>query len=379
MTVAETEEGRRWAESRIKTLTGGDPIRARFMRQDEFRVSCRSSSLLISGNHKPGLRSVDEAIRRRFHLIPFTVTIPPDERDPDLAEKLKSRMAGDPRLDDRRLPCLAARSASTRRPPCATRPRPISTPRTRSPRGWRNAASRKPPPSKPAAALFNSWSAWATAAGEHVGTRVPLPRRARSARVRAVQAEGRQPRFQRVADHPKAHNPSLERPMRKNPMKSTRVPLLPPASGYRRHARARDNGETGIRWHKWHQPLESGVTPWVFSRARRISTSRQAGPGPTRRRHGSPAARRSTRPTRWRSSSSANGAAAGLRLVVPPELRARFDSQRWKLTQAQWHGGLEDVVREAGRMAKAWRALDAAAEAAGAAPLSPEVWELSLA
>src|SRR3954451_14607327 len=48
-----------------------------------------------------------------------------------------------------------------------------------------------------------------------------------------------------------------------------------------------------------------------------------------------------------------------LRLVVPPELRARFDSQRWKLLQAQWHGTLEDLVREASRMAKAWRALDA--------------------
>jgi len=67
-----------------------------------------------------------------------------------------------------------------------------------------------------------------------------------------------------------------------------------------------------------------------------------------------------------------------LRLVVPPELRARFDRQRWKLLQAQWHGGLDDVVREAGRMARAWRALDAAAEAAGASPLSPEVWELAL-
>ena len=89
VTVAETEEGRRWAESRIKTLTGGDPIRARFMRQDEFEFQPQLK-LLISGNHKPGLRSVDEAIRRRFHLIPFVITIPPDERDPDLAEKLKS-------------------------------------------------------------------------------------------------------------------------------------------------------------------------------------------------------------------------------------------------------------------------------------------------
>jgi phage/plasmid-associated DNA primase len=29
------------------------------------------------------------AIQRRFHLIPFAVTIPPEERDADLAEKLK--------------------------------------------------------------------------------------------------------------------------------------------------------------------------------------------------------------------------------------------------------------------------------------------------
>ena len=67
-----------------------------------------------------------------------------------------------------------------------------------------------------------------------------------------------------------------------------------------------------------------------------------------------------------------------LRLVVSTELRARFDSQRWKLLQAQWHGTLGDLVREAGHMTKAWRALNTAAEAAGAAPLSPEVWELAL-
>jgi putative DNA primase/helicase len=36
VTATETEEGRRWAESRIKALTGGDKIAARFMRQDFF-------------------------------------------------------------------------------------------------------------------------------------------------------------------------------------------------------------------------------------------------------------------------------------------------------------------------------------------------------
>ena len=63
--AVETEEGRRWAESKIKALTGGDKISARFMRQDFFEFTPQFK-LLIAGNHKPGLRSVDEAIRRRL-------------------------------------------------------------------------------------------------------------------------------------------------------------------------------------------------------------------------------------------------------------------------------------------------------------------------
>ena len=40
------------------------------------------------------MRSVDEAIRRRFHLVPFTVTVPPEKRDPNLAEHLKAEWPG---------------------------------------------------------------------------------------------------------------------------------------------------------------------------------------------------------------------------------------------------------------------------------------------
>jgi putative DNA primase/helicase len=93
VTATETEEGRRWAESKIKALTGGDMITARFMRQDFFEY-LPAFKLLIVGNHKPSLRSVDEAIRRRFHLIPFCVTIPPDDRDPDLVDKLEQEWPG---------------------------------------------------------------------------------------------------------------------------------------------------------------------------------------------------------------------------------------------------------------------------------------------
>jgi len=93
VTAIETEDGTRWAESKIKSLTGGDRISARFMRQDFFEY-LPQFKLIVAGNHKPGLRSVDEAIRRRLHLVPFTVTIPEHERDPELGEKLKAESPG---------------------------------------------------------------------------------------------------------------------------------------------------------------------------------------------------------------------------------------------------------------------------------------------
>lgn len=70
VTASETEEGRLWAEARIKQLTGGDPITARFMRQDFFTYQPQFK-LLIVGNHAPRLHNVDEAMRRRFVIIPF--------------------------------------------------------------------------------------------------------------------------------------------------------------------------------------------------------------------------------------------------------------------------------------------------------------------
>ena len=93
VTAFETEDGRRWAESKLKALTGGDRVAARFMRQDFFEF-VPQFKLLIAGNHKPRLRAVDEAMRRRFNLVPFTVTIPEPERDKDLAEKLRDEWPG---------------------------------------------------------------------------------------------------------------------------------------------------------------------------------------------------------------------------------------------------------------------------------------------
>ena len=168
VTAVETEEGRRWAESQIKTLTGGDRITARFMRQDFFEY-IPQFKLLIAGNHKPGLRSVDEAIRRRFHLIPFTVTIPPNERDPDLSEKLKNEWPGilawmiegcldwqQPGLAPPKVVTAATDAYLEGQDAIAAW---IEEGASLDPNGWESTTN-----------LFASWTAWSTKAGEYTGT-----------------------------------------------------------------------------------------------------------------------------------------------------------------------------------------------------------------
>jgi len=87
VTASETEEGKAWAEARIKALTGGDPITARFMRQDNFTFRPQFK-LTIAGNHAPALRNVDDAMRRRFNIAPFVLK--PTNPDRELEEKLKA-------------------------------------------------------------------------------------------------------------------------------------------------------------------------------------------------------------------------------------------------------------------------------------------------
>ncbi|PKO55401.1 MAG: hypothetical protein CVU28_06575 [Betaproteobacteria bacterium HGW-Betaproteobacteria-21] len=60
---------------------------ARFMRGDFFDFAPQLT-LMIAGNNMPSFKGVDEAIRARVVLVPFTVTIPPERRDQKLPEKL---------------------------------------------------------------------------------------------------------------------------------------------------------------------------------------------------------------------------------------------------------------------------------------------------
>jgi len=91
VTSVETQEGRAWDTQRVKSLTGGDMISARFMRQDffDFRPTFK---IMIVGNHEPEIKGVDEAMMRRLRVVPFEHS--PDEVDRLLGEKLKAEWPG---------------------------------------------------------------------------------------------------------------------------------------------------------------------------------------------------------------------------------------------------------------------------------------------
>jgi putative DNA primase/helicase len=86
--ASETEEGRHWNEQRLKELTGGQVITARFMRQDNFTFLPTFKPIII-GNHRPHFKRVDEAIRRRLHLVSFNATVSAKEKNVRLGDKLR--------------------------------------------------------------------------------------------------------------------------------------------------------------------------------------------------------------------------------------------------------------------------------------------------
>jgi putative DNA primase/helicase len=89
----ESDQGRRLAEGTIKRLTGGDAITARRMREDFWSFE-PSHSLVMVTNHAPVVTGTDEGIWRRLRIVPFEIVIPPDERDPDLPDRLDEERDG---------------------------------------------------------------------------------------------------------------------------------------------------------------------------------------------------------------------------------------------------------------------------------------------
>lgn len=89
----ETDEGRALAEALMKTLTGGDKITARFLYKNSFSFE-PTFKIWLAANHKPVVRNNDHGVWRRIKLVPFTEHIAPEERDPQLAQKLAAELPG---------------------------------------------------------------------------------------------------------------------------------------------------------------------------------------------------------------------------------------------------------------------------------------------
>ncbi len=90
---SEIEEGAKFAESRVKDLTGQDTLTGRFLYSSPFDFK-PTHKLWIFGNHKPDVRGNDLGIWRRMRLIPFTVQIEKSKIDKRLPSKLVAELPG---------------------------------------------------------------------------------------------------------------------------------------------------------------------------------------------------------------------------------------------------------------------------------------------
>ena len=168
VTAIETEQGRRLNESKVKAITGGDKISARFMHKDFFEYTPQFKPVIV-GNHKPAIRNIDEAMRRRLHMIPFTVTIPPDRRDPRLTEKLLAERDGI--LAWAVAGCLAWQREGLKPPACVQAATEEYFEAEDALGRWIDERCVREVNAKSLTAeLFTDWKQWAEASGEFIGS-----------------------------------------------------------------------------------------------------------------------------------------------------------------------------------------------------------------
>lgn len=91
--TAEPEQGAKLAESVIKIVTGGEPFPARAMYREPFEFT-PTWKLIISCNRKPRITGGDRGIWRRTNVVPWPVSIPMEEMDKALGDKLKAEASG---------------------------------------------------------------------------------------------------------------------------------------------------------------------------------------------------------------------------------------------------------------------------------------------
>lgn len=89
----EIKERCRLAEDKVKTLTGGDRINARWMRENPFEFD-PTHTIWQPGNHKPTIKGMDDGIWRRIRLVPFLASFKDEQKDESLPARLREELPG---------------------------------------------------------------------------------------------------------------------------------------------------------------------------------------------------------------------------------------------------------------------------------------------
>ncbi len=92
--ASESDNGTTLSESLVKILTGGDELSLRNPYGKYQYSFTPGAKIWLITNHLPRIKGTDLAIWRRIWLIPFTVTIPAEKRDPRIGEKLIKEAPG---------------------------------------------------------------------------------------------------------------------------------------------------------------------------------------------------------------------------------------------------------------------------------------------
>jgi putative DNA primase/helicase len=88
----ESREGAALAESIVKTLTGGDLVRARRLYENSYEF-LPTHKLWLATNHRPAIKGTDPAIWSRIKLVPFEVSFEGRE-DRGLKAALEQELPG---------------------------------------------------------------------------------------------------------------------------------------------------------------------------------------------------------------------------------------------------------------------------------------------
>lgn len=162
--TSEPPKGAPFAEALVKLVTGGEPLPARQLNKPFFRF-VPEFKITVSMNPVPELSS-DPAIWRRTLIVPWDVSIPPDERDPDLPAKLREEMSG---VLNHCLKGLLSWCDFGLQAPDEVRSKTAEVQDSRSPleRFLRTACDRSDPVARVGAtALYKVFEAWCLWAGE---------------------------------------------------------------------------------------------------------------------------------------------------------------------------------------------------------------------